>query len=214
VLATPPYGLRSLGVGSQGPHTNGRGLRSSDAKKRQEGLLSFKPGSRERKTEALEASPIKLRDPQTPVANGLDRHHRAELQHRAPNFCLLWSVDQEIALFLRVLRVLPRQDQWQGRAARRLSTYCTMVEVCECARCFSIQISPQISIVVAMPHCHCHCHCHCHRDHVPAPSPSPSPSPAPALLHPLFSYFVAASPALFCLHPAVNSPLHGPATVT
>jgi hypothetical protein len=61
--------------------------------------------ARQRKTEALEASPIKVRDPQTPEAKGLDRYHRAELQHRAPNFC-----GPRNCAFLRVLRVLPCQD--------------------------------------------------------------------------------------------------------
>jgi hypothetical protein len=53
-------------VDLRAPHTDGRGLRSSDAKKSGKKNFSFKPGSRERKTEALEASPTNVRDPQTP----------------------------------------------------------------------------------------------------------------------------------------------------
>jgi hypothetical protein len=62
--------------------------------------FSFKP--RARKTQALEASPIKVRDPQTPVW--------IDIIELSFNIELPTSVDQEIALFLRVLRVLPRQD--------------------------------------------------------------------------------------------------------
>jgi hypothetical protein len=91
-----------------GPHTptgadSGRATQKKAARRTSPSSLAAANARQRRSKRAQPTCAIH----RPPAANGLDRYHRAELQHRSQ---LLWSVDQEIALFLRVLRMLPRQD--------------------------------------------------------------------------------------------------------
>jgi hypothetical protein len=175
VPATPPYGLGSLSCGSQGPtHRRARTPVERCKKKRQEELLlqAWQPRTQDRGARSEPNQRARSTDPRQQTA-WIDI---IELSFNiAPNFCGVWT--KKLRFFSGSCACC--RAKIDGRAGRLgdCRPIGTMVEVCKCARCFSIQISPQISIVVAMPHCHCHGHRgHCSMTLRPAPAPPPTPT--------------------------------------